>query len=131
MSAFDLTTTMDGLATLATNASLATNIYAYPVGSVTVPCIVVGYPTTIDFDTVFARGGDRAVLPVWFVVGKSNTKDARDGLSAILSDASSVKSAFDGNRSFGSVRVTDADIAEITIAAVDYVGVKFTVEVYS
>jgi hypothetical protein len=123
---------MDGLAALAVSASLAPNVYAYPVESVTVPCIVVGYPKNIDFDAVFVRGGDRVELPVWFVVGKTGTKDARDGLSRILADASSVKSVFEGTQSFAqTIRVTDAEIAEITIAGVDYLGAKFTLEVYS
>ena len=132
MSAFDLTATMDGLAALAVSASLAKNVYAYPVESVTVPCIVVGYPKTIDFDAVFVRGGDHVGLPVWFVVGKTGTKDARDGLSLILADASSVKSAFEGTQSFAqTIRVTDAEIAEITIAGVDYLGAKFNLDIYT
>jgi hypothetical protein len=131
VAAFDLVATMDGLSALLVTATIAPNNYAYPVGSVTVPCTVVGYPTTIDFDTTFVRGGDRAVLPLWHVVGKSGTKDARDALSAVLADASSVKSALDGLQSFGSVRVTDAEIAELTIAAITHIGVKYTVEVYS
>ena len=42
----NLTAVMDGLATLA--AGLAPQVYAYPVEAVTVPCVVVGYPVTID-----------------------------------------------------------------------------------
>lgn len=131
MSAFDLTAIMDGLATLATNASLAKNVYAYPVESVTVPCVVVGYPTTMDFDTVMARGGDRVEIPVWFVVGKTGTKDARDVLSLILADSSSAKSVFDGNQSFGAVRVTNVAISEITIDSVVYLGAKFNLSIYT
>jgi hypothetical protein len=131
VSAFDLTATMDGLAALAVSANLAKNVYAYPVESVTVPCIVVGYPSTIDLDATMARGSDHVEIPVWYVVGKTGTKDARDGLSLILADASSVKSVFDGNQSFGAVRVTDVEIAEITIAAVVHLGAKFSLSIYT
>ena len=131
MSAFDLAASMDGLAALCVTAAIAPNVYAYPREDVTVPAVIVGYPTAIDFDTVFARGGDRAEIPVWHVVAKTGTKDARDALSAALADASSVKSALDGSQSFGAVRVTDAEISEVTIAGVVYLSVKYTVEIFS
>lgn len=115
---------MDGLAALAP----ATNKYAWPVGQVSVPCFVVGYPT-VEFDITFKRGGDKFVVPVWQVVGQTSSIDARNALSAALTGVGSVKEALDGARAFGDVRVTDAGIAEITIAGVVHIGVKFMVEV--
>ena len=129
MGAAAMSATMDGLATLATTAALAPNVYAWPVNAVTTPCVVIGYPTNIDFDLTFGRGGDTMTLPVWFVVGPTNTKDARDRLSAILADATSIKSTFDGAQTFGDVRVTDAKITQITIGAVEQLAAEFTVEV--
>jgi hypothetical protein len=126
---FDLTGTMDGLATLARTGTLAPQVYAWPAETVTVPAIVVGYPERVEFDLAFARGADSAVIPVWYVVGKSSTKAARDVLSDVIADASSIKSAFDGNHAFGSVRVTEADITEIVIAGVPYLAAKFSCEV--
>jgi hypothetical protein len=123
----NLTAVMDGLAGLA--AGLAPDVYAWPVDSVSVPCIVVGYPTDIVLDVTFQRGGDEMTVPVWFVVGETSTKDARDRLSTILADASSVKSALDGSQSFGDVRVTDVGIETIEIGAIKYLGAKFDVEV--
>lgn len=131
MSAFDMTATMDGLAALITADSLVSQVYAYPVESVTVPCAVVGYPTEIEFDLTFQRGGDRVELPVWFIVGKTGTKDARDRLSVVLADATSVKDSLDGSQSFGSVRVTDASIEEVTVSGVAYLSARFDVEVLS
>jgi hypothetical protein len=125
----NLTAVMDGLATLATAATIAPQVYAYPVEAVTVPCVVVGYPTDITFDVVFGRGGDEMTLPVWVLVGKTGTKDARDRLSTLLGDASSIKSALDGAQSWGDVRVTDAKITEVTVAGVVYLAAEFTVEV--
>lgn len=121
--------TMDGLGTLA--AGLAPNVYPWPVESVNVPCVLIDYPSTIEFDTVFARGGDRVEHPVWFITGTTSNKSARDAMSAILADTSSVKSALDGSHSFGDVRVTGADVSKVTIGGIDYIGVKFTAEVYT
>lgn len=126
-----MSSTMDGLGALATAASLAPNVYSSPEQGVTVPAILIDYPSTIDFDMVFSRGGDRAVHPVWYIPGDGTPKETRDALSTMLADSSSVKSAFDGAQSFGSVRVTDAEIARIAIGAITYTGVKYSVEVYS
>jgi hypothetical protein len=120
---------MDGMATAM--ASLAGNVYAWPAESVTVPCIVVGYPTEIELDMTMARGGDRYVFPVWFVVGQTNNKDARDALSAILEDTSSVKSALDGAQTWGDCRVTSAEVAQLVIGAVTYLAAKFDAEIYA
>jgi len=120
---------MDGLAGLVETANLAENVYAWPAESVTPPCAVVGYPSDITFDLTFNRGGDQWVFPLWFVVGKSSSPDSRDALSDVLSDAVSIKSTLDGLQTFGDVRVTDAKIAEITIAAVTYIAAQFDCEV--
>lgn len=120
---------MDGMAT--SMAGLAGNVYAWPVDAISVPCIVVGYPTRIDFDTAYARGGDQLVFPLWFVVGKTSGKDARDALSDVIDDASSVKSALDGTHTWGDCRVTDCQVDELTIGAVTYLAAKFDCEVYA
>ena len=120
---------MDGLAGLC--SELVDNAYPWPVPSITVPCVVVGYPTKVDFDMTFQRGADTFEFPLWYVVGLTNSKDARDALSDVLSDAVSVKAMLDGAHAFGDVRVTDATVAEITIASVTYLSVKFNAEVFS
>lgn len=122
----DLTTVMDGLATAA--AGLAPDVYAWPVDSVTVPCLVVGYPTTIEFDITFQRGGDRLVVPLYYLVGKTSTKDARNALSTIIGDGSSVKSAIDA-ATFADCRVMSAAVEEVTVAGVTFLSVRFDVEV--
>lgn len=124
-----MTTCMDGISSVLTTAALADNNYAWPSDSVTVPCTVVGYPTRIDFDGTMARGMDTWTFPVWFVVGKANTTSARDRLSTVINDSSSVKSALDGAQSFGDVRVTTARVTEITIGAVPYLAAEYEVEV--
>lgn len=120
---------MVGLADLLNTAGIAPSVFDYPVESVSPPCAVVGYPTTTEFDVTFKRGGDRFVFPVWVMVGKTTSGDARDRLSAILDDATSVKATLDGAHDFGSVRVTDASIEEVAVGGVSYLSAKFDVEV--
>jgi hypothetical protein len=120
---------MDGMATAM--AALAGNVYAWPAPSVTVPCIVVGGPTEIEFDMAMARGADRYVFPVWYVVGLTSNHDDWYALSAILEDTSSVKSALDGEHTWGDCRVTGGEVAELTIGAVTYLAAKFDAEIYA
>lgn len=116
---------MDGLAALIDTP----NSYAYPVESISVPCTVVGYPTEVIFDLTYNRGGDKITLPVWYILGRSGSKDARDALSDAMTGVGSLKEALDGAHSFGDVRCTDASVEEITVAAVTYIAIKVKVEV--
>jgi hypothetical protein len=129
MSALDMADVMDGLAELCVTADLARNVYSFPVESVSVPCVVVAYPTTIEFDLTFKRGGDRMVVPLFFVVGKANSRDTRDALSLVMTGTGSIKEALDGAQSFGDVRITDAAIQELTIGGVPYMAARFQAEV--
>jgi hypothetical protein len=114
---------MDGLAALF--SVTPANVYPYPVESITVPCVVVGY-ARVDFDATMGRGADTWECPVWWVVGKSGTDAARDALSVAETTG---KAALDGLHAFGDVRVTAAEIAEFTVGAVTYLGVRFDCEV--
>lgn len=121
---------MDGLAALAPGA-LTQNVYAWPVESVTVPCVVVGYPTRVDFDLTFQHGGNTFLIPVWMVVGQTASKAARDNLSTALTGVSSVKTAFDGVHAFGSVRVTDASVETFVIGELAHISIRYSIEVLS
>lgn len=125
-----LTLIMRALASQIETAGLVANVYDFPVESITVPCAVVGYPTAWPFDATFGQVGvGFAVLPLWFVVGKTNTEDARNALSDVLSGAGSVKALLDACTAY-DVRVTSAEVAEITVAGVAYLAAKFDCEVY-
>ena len=132
-----LTLVMRGLAGLLEASGLVRNVYDFPAEAVTTPAGVVGYPTSIDFDQVFARGKDLYRLPFWVLVGKTGTADARDAVSDVLSDAGSVKALLDGNHDFNcvrgdvSVRVLSAEVAEVNVSGVANLGVKFDCEVYA
>jgi len=118
---------MDGLAGLIE----MDNVYAWPAKKVSVPCGLIGYPENVDFDLTFQDGGITYTFPVWLIVGLSETIDSRARLSERLSGVGSFKAALDGSHPFGSVRVTDAEVAEITVASETYIGLKFMTEVVS
>lgn len=132
MSAIDLAGTMDALAAKVP-AAASYRVHAWPMESITPPCVVVGYPKSIDFDTTFGRGSDTAVFPVWFIVGKIATKQSRDALSEIITGAAGIKDALDGALTVGAttadVRVTDCTPEEVTVAATTYMAARFDCEV--
>lgn len=131
MSSWTLTAVMDGVAKAITDAAVTNlrNVYAYPVLSVDVPCAVVGYPTKITFDMTYQQGGNELELPVWFVVGQTSTKSARDRLSVVLANAAGIKAAVDGVHSWGVVRAASAQVTTITIDGVEYLAAEITLEI--
>ncbi len=125
---------MDALAG-ATPTGYATKSYAYPTGSVVPPAVVVGYPTTLEFDAVFGRGADRVVFPVFFVCGAVDDKAARDTVSVIVSGTHEIKAAIESNSTLltkvDTARVTDGTFESVTIGGIAMIAVRFDVEVYS
>lgn len=133
MSALILADVMDAISAEIVSAGVVTKAHAYPVGSVTPPCAVVGYPETIDFDAVFGRGSDKAEFPLWVIVGKVHDKSARDAISKLITGATGIKDALDGDLG-GAVQtchVTDCKIEEIQVGDITYLSAKFMLEIYS
>lgn len=133
VTATTLSRVMDGLAALITAAQIVDNVYAWPSKGVSVPCAVVGYPTSVVFDLTFQGAATTQVhntylIPVWFLVRDTATIAARDALSNILSDAASVKKVLEGSQTFGSVHVTDATPEQVAIQSIEYIGVRFDTE---
>jgi hypothetical protein len=94
-------------------------------------------PESITFDTVYARGCDRAVFPVRILVAKASDRAAQDRLDAYLagSGSSSVKAAFEADASLsGSVQTSRVlsvgGLGVYDVGGVPYLGADFTVEVY-
>jgi hypothetical protein len=113
---------MDGLAACVTTIP---NVYAWPVESVTVPCVLVDYPA-VELDTAMGRGADTWTVPVLYLVGRTGTRDARDDLSTVVPV---LKAALDGLHAFGDVRVTGVTVTIVTVGAVGYLGAKLECEV--
>ena len=117
-----LAAVMDGLAALVTTVP---NVYAWPVESISVPCVLVDYPE-MDPDFVMAGAADTWDVPVLYVVGTTSTKDARDDLSAAIPVLSA---ALNGGHAFGDVRVTKVAILPVTVGSVTFLGAKLNCEV--
>jgi hypothetical protein len=128
MSAADLSAIMDGLAARGIAYGIP-NAYGYPVESVTVPCLLVDFPDTIELSETFQRGGDHVVLSVWHLVGQSFTKDSRDALSLAIQGGADLVDAIEGAYSWGDVDVVKAEVSTVTIASSTYLGIKLTVDV--
>jgi hypothetical protein len=127
-------TALKGAAPTTINSVTVTS-FDYPVETVTPPAVIVGYPTTIDYDATFARGADRAVFPVWFVCGRVVDKSTVTMVSAAVSGVGDIKSAIESNATLltvvDTVRVTDATPAELVLSGVPFMSMKFDVEVYA
>ena len=134
MSALNLSNVMDAIANTALSGSVMERVYAWPADSVSAPCLVVGYPTEdIEFDVTFQRGSDRAVFPLYALVGKASERTARDRLSDVITGARGVKDKLDGTLGgvVSTARVTTCKAEEITVAGVSYLSATFEIEVYT
>lgn len=136
MAAIDLAAVMQAIADELLAAAVVKRAFGWPVGAVQPPAAIVGYPEDgdIEFDAVFGRASDRAVLPVWLVAGATHDRTTRDVLSGYIGDgARSVKAALEPNLggAVQTARVTDAQIEPVTIGGVDYMAARFDVEIYS
>lgn len=109
------------------------NVYAFPVDGITVPCFVFGYPEQMTVKTTFQRGSDEAVYPVWFVIGQgaTSTVDVRNQLSAAWDGAGDVITALDGNHAFGAVDTRDPKIEPVSVGGVGYIAIRFDCYVMS
>lgn len=108
-------------------------VFPYYADRVTPPAAVIGFPDSYDFDTTMRRGSDTIVFPITIVVGKADTRTARDALSAYCdgSGVSSVKVAIDSyaSASYDSATVSSAEFGVVTIAATEYLAAIFDVVV--
>lgn len=122
----EMTLIMRALANAIDVAGFVANVYDFPVESVTVPAVVVGWPESIDFVQSFSPERDTWEVPVWFMAGKSNTEDARNAVS----DALNTMRQLLNDVTDYDVHVTGASIAEVSVSGVAYLAAKFDCEVY-
>lgn len=119
-----LTRIMDGLhdAMLANGYEL---VYAHPVGSASVPCVIVDYPTRVTYDLVWQRGADRFRMVLWVVAGASS----RSTYTTLAAALSGLPGELDGQYAWGSVRVAKASVGAFPLNGVPYTAGRFEVEV--
>jgi hypothetical protein len=103
------------------------------------PPIAVVMPTSITYDTAFARsGGDEYEFSVMVIVGRVDERMAQNKLDAYCSGsgAQSIKAAIQSNRTLGGkafdCRVTSLrSYNQISVADVTYLAAEFAVQVYA
>lgn len=132
----DLNTVMDAIGTRLVGVT-GLRVSDYAADSVSPPAAIVALPSEVEYDVTMGRGADRVVIPVTILVGKVSDRASRDQLAQYVAGAGalSVKAAIEGtDPTLGgvaqTVRVTSARIDVVTIAAIDYLGASFDVEVY-
>jgi hypothetical protein len=132
MSGIAMATTMTAILNRLLAADVVERGFDYPSDQVTPGSVVVGYPE-IDYDATFRGGSDRAVYPVWFIVGRASERSARNAADAVISGSGSIKAALepDAGGTTGTLRVMRCVMDEFTAGAVTYLAPRFDVEIYS
>jgi hypothetical protein len=109
-------------------------VFAWPVGTLTPPGAVVGYPVDGAYDESYGRGADSMVIPVVVVVGRVSERASRDLLAAYAdgSGTRSIKAVLEGGTytAFDTVQVRWPDFDSYTVAGVDYLAEIFDVAVF-
>jgi len=121
---------MDTLAACLSAVGGYKNVYAFPTSPVSTPCVVIGYPTTIEYDRTYGGGFDGYTIPVFFLVGKNLTEAARDSLSDVLIGGHSIMTVLEDNSMTGTNnRVVGRSVETVSVAGIEYLSVTFSVEV--
>lgn len=134
--ALDLNAVMDAIGVRLVGVT-GLRVYDYAADAASPPAAIVALPEVVEYDVVAGRGSDRVVIPVTVLVGKVDSRSARDKLASFVSGSGgqSIKAAVEGGDpplggAAQTVRVTEARIDVVTIGAVEYLGASFDVEVY-
>jgi hypothetical protein len=131
VAAINLAAVMDAIKNTAVSQGVIARAYEYPIPDPTPPCLIVGWPTKLDFDLTFKRGADEATFPVWFLVSKVMDRQARNALSAIITGATGIKDKLDGNLGgvVQSATVVNCKVTALTITGIDYLAAEFEMDV--
>lgn len=123
---------MDAIAQAIVDSGATERAYPWPAESISPPCAVVAYPTDIEFDVTYNRGADRCVIPVYFITGRVVERSARDTLAGIITGATGIKEALDGDLdgTVQTLRVMDMRIMNVQVSGIDYLAAQFNAEVY-
>lgn len=109
-------------------------VFAYPPDKPpSAPAAVVTYPGTLTFDGGYNRGMDRLDPTVVALVGKVDTRTARDRIAKYCagSGVESFKQVLESGEytAFDTLRVTQVEFDILTIGAVEYLSATFTLDV--
>lgn len=107
--------------------------FGYPPDTLTPPAAVVSYPETYTFDDAYARGADRATVPIVVVVGRVSDRASRDAISAYLDGAGtrSLKQVLETGTytAFDSLRLMSAEFDVVSIGGTDYLAATIDVDI--
>jgi hypothetical protein len=105
-------------------------VFAYPPKTLSPPAGYVSYPTSVDFDEEYQRGGDQfSGLPIVLLASAVTTRAARDQVAAWASGdgPKSVKRAMEAWAwsTCDDVTINSAEFDVEKVAGIDYLAVMF------
>lgn len=127
---------MDVQDEIALAVSSIEEIRSFPWGTLRVnpPQAMVGWPANLQFDDTFGRGMDSTILPLFILVGHTDARISRVRLGKYLSGSGpdSVKAALERFEftSCDSARAARARVEMVRVAAIEYLGAVFEIEVH-
>lgn len=130
MTASNITDAMDSLGTaLATIAGL--RVFDFAPKSAQPPFAFVDFPESVEFDLAMRSGGDRTTVQVVVAVADVVDRACRDQLAAYAagSGTKSVRAAINAATVGQSVRVMRCEFRPVVLAAGQYSGAIFDVDV--
>lgn len=99
------------------------------------PALVIGQ-LSIEWDLVFKRGADSATVDLILIAGRMSDRAAQDYLDSFLtaSGANSIKTLIEADQTLGgtvtSVRCVTATPVSLTVAGVEMLSYRFSVELF-
>lgn len=107
--------------------------FPYPPDHITPPTFEVGLPAPINFDEEYDEGSDSMIFPAAVWVGRKQDRSSVANLAPYVasSGAKSIKAVLESGTytAFGTLHVPSVEFVIAPIAAVDYLGAQFTIEI--
>jgi hypothetical protein len=109
-------------------------VFPYWADRVEPPAAIVGWPDPLNFDETYQRGADRASFPLFVLVGRVDSRSARDQLSQYANGdgARSIKQAIDTYEAtaYGEATVQRVEFGVMRVADTDYLAATFTLDIF-
>lgn len=125
----------DVMEQLATRAGTIDGLRSHdiPLGPVSPPWFFLELPEDIDYDGTYSRGMDSLVLTGVLLIGKAESRASAVAIRPYLNGSGdkSIKARLDSGpyTAMDTVRVSRAELAVYTFAAVAFLGAEFTINI--
>lgn len=107
--------------------------FAYPPDKIVPPTFYPNLPESIDFDETYQRGTDTLTLTADLLVGRANARAAVAQLAPFVdgSGDASIKAMLEAGTytTFSTIHVRQVEFGIYPIAAVEYLGGRFTIDI--